>query len=180
MRTRVFLCVTITLLLATSLGLAGEAMKAPEPTPGHDVLAAWIGKWSGSGELKESPFFPGGTMTWTEECQWFGGSKFNVVCKSKGSGPMGEVKGLGVVGFKPETGEYVHFGIDSNGWMGHALGERDGKRYTFVSKDKMGGKIIHSRMVLVLDDAETMSFSWEISEDGTNWTMLIEGISKKQ
>ena len=50
----------------------------PGPTAEHKLLAKWVGNWSGEGEMKPGPFGPGGKMTWTEECDWFGGITFTL------------------------------------------------------------------------------------------------------
>ncbi len=150
------------------------------PSPGHETLAQWVGTWKGSGVMEASPYGEGGPMEWTDTCNWWGGAKFNIVCKSSGSGPMGNVLGMGVNGYKPETDEYYHFGIDNQGWSGYAIGKRDGDKYTFTSKDKMGGKTFYSRWWMKMESETTMSFAWEMSEDGENYAVLMEGTSEKQ
>ena len=94
--------VAVVFVLAASPLLAEETIEKPQPTAEHKKLELWVGKWTGTGEMKSGPFGPGGPMTWTEECSWFAGAGFNVVCKSSSDTPMGPAKGLGIVGYHPE------------------------------------------------------------------------------
>src|SRR5262245_9252036 len=87
----------ICLALAGTLGMAQAPSGPPKPGPEHQKLARFVGTWNGKAEMKPGPFGPGGPMTWTETCDWFEGG-FSVVCKSDGKGPMGAIKGLGIIG----------------------------------------------------------------------------------
>lgn len=167
-------------LVSISAGLAEEPMEMPEPTAEHKELGRWIGTWMGSGEMKEGPFGPGGPMKWTEKCSWFEGARFHVVCKSKGSSPMGPSKGLGIMGYNAEKGVYTHYGVDSSGWAGYAEGNRKGETWTFQSEETMGGATFYSRFSMTMKSAEEMTFSWQMSEDGESWMTLMDGVSKKK
>ena len=54
----------------------------------------------------ENPMMPAGKFKGTEKCEWFDG-KFAVVCHTEGKGPMGEMKGLGIMSFSPDQGVYT-------------------------------------------------------------------------
>lgn len=178
---RLMLVVTFALFSA-SVAFAGEEeapeIPMPEPTAEHKVLEMWVGKWNGTAELQPGPFGPGGPMTWTEECSWFAGAGFNVVCKSKGSGPMGPSIGMGIMGYNPAKKVYTHYGLDSSGWAGFSEGTRSGDTWTFQSTETMEGKTYHSRFTMTMSPTE-MTFTWEMSEDGENWMAMMEGTSKK-
>ena len=70
--------------------------------------------------------------------------------------------------------------VDSTGWSGYAEGTRTGATWTFRADEVMGGKILHGRYTMTLLTLKTMSFSWEMSEDGTNWVVVIEGMTQKR
>ena len=167
-------------LFSASFTLAGEPPERPKPTAEHEALGQWVGSWAGKGEMKPGPFGDGGPMAWTEECSWFGGGKFNVVCKSEGSGAMGPMKGLGIIGYDVNKKAYVHFGVDSGGWMNYALGERTGDTWTFTAKEQMGEQVFHSRFSMTMESPGRMTFSWEMSENGTDWNLMMDGTSEKQ
>jgi hypothetical protein len=169
--------------LAALLGaaaLAGETMEMPKPTAEHEMLGQWVGQWAGKGEMKPGPFGEGGPMSWTETCSWFEGGKFHVVCKSEGTGPMGPTKGLGIVGYNPDKGVFTHYGVDSSGWSGYAEGTRSEQKWTFQSKETMGGQTFHSRFMLELVSPTRMVFTWQMSQDGENWMTMMEGSTEKK
>jgi len=171
--------VTCVLLLIPA-ALAEEAqMPTPQPTEQHEVLEMWVGKWSGEAEMKPSPFGPGGPMKWTEDCSWFGGVGFHVVCTSEGSGPMGDMQGLGIITYNPEKGVYTHYGIDSAGWTGHSEGSLEGDTWSFQSKESMGGQEFYSRFSMTEVSPGVMTFVWQTSEDGETWVTLMEGTNRK-
>jgi hypothetical protein len=175
------LLVVVTLaLFSISIGFAEEASGPPQPTAEHKELAIWLGGWTGNGEMKPGPFGPGGTMQWTEDCSWFAGAEFNVICKSKGSGPMGPMVGLGIIGYNPAKKVYTHYGVDNNGWSGYAEGNRSGDSWTFQSTETMEGKTYHSRFTMTMQSPTEMTFTWEMSEDGENWMAMMDGTSKKK
>jgi len=167
-------------VFSSTVGFAQDTPAAPQPSAEHKVLEEWVGSWAGSGEMKPGPFGPGGTMTWTEDCSWFGEGKFHVVCKSEGSGPMGPSIGLGILGYHPDKKVYTHYGVDSTGWAGLSEGTRSGDSWKFTNKDTMGGKTYHGRFEITMVSAKEMRFSWEMSEDGKNWIEMMAGTSKKK
>lgn len=169
----------LTALAAAPIALAEEPF-AMQPTAEHKELQAWVGSWAGSGEMKPGPFGPGGPMSWTEECSWFEGSQFHVVCRSNGTSPMGPMKGLGIVGYNAEKKVFTHYGVDSTGWSGYAEGTRTGKTWTFRADEMMGGKIIHGRYTMILVSPTKMTFSWETSEDGKIWAVMMDGTTQKK
>jgi len=180
MKTVRWILVVAFALASASTGFAGEMPEMPKPTAEHKALAAFVGEWAGSGEMKPGPFGPGGPMEWTETCSWFGGAEFNVVCKSKGTGPMGPMKGLGIIGYNPEKKVYTHYGIDNHGWTGHSKGTVDGKTWTYKSKESMDGKEFHSMFTMTMESPTRMTFSWSMSEDGETWAVMMDGVSEKK
>lgn len=89
------------LVLGLAVAAAAQAPAGPpKPGPEHKKLQYFAGKWTMQGELKASPFGPGGKTTATDNCEWFAGG-FHLVCKSDGKGPTGEMKGLAVLGYNP-------------------------------------------------------------------------------
>lgn len=180
MRIKGSLLIVALVLFCIPAAVAEEAPAMPQPTAEHKLLGKWLGHWSGTGELKATPMGPGGTMTWTEDCSWFGGTEFSVVCKSKGDGPMGSMKGLGIIGYDPGKKVYTHYGVDSTGWSGFAEGSRDGDVWTFESDVTMEGNTFHSRFKMNMVSPNEMTFVWEMSQDGKDWMVLMDGTSRKK
>lgn len=176
---KIGLLFVVTVLACTAVAFAEAPPEMPQPTAEHKALEMWVGTWHGTGDMKAGEFGPGGHMEWSEDCSWFAGAGFNVVCKSKGTAPTGPMQGLGVVGYNPEKKVYTHYGVDNSGWSGYAEGTRSGDSWTFQSTELMGGKEFHSRFTMTMTSPKEMEFSWGVSEDGENWTTMMEGTSKK-
>ena len=70
-------------MLFTATVATSQQQPAPKPSAEHQKLAYFVGTWTSTGEMKPSPFGPGGKMTSTETCEWFDGG-FAVVCRSQG------------------------------------------------------------------------------------------------
>jgi hypothetical protein len=179
MRTVTMVLVGILLLLEPAAVFAEEPA-APQPTAEHEALEMWVGSWSGEGELKPGPFGPGGPMKWTENCSWFENGNFHVICRSEGTSPMGEMKGLGIVGYNPAKQVYTHYGVDSTGWSGYSEGTKSGDTWTFRSQEMIGGTTYHTKMVMTMSSPDTTTFTWEMSEDGSSWTVLMSGTNTKE
>jgi hypothetical protein len=170
----------VVLIVVAAAFAVAEEPAAPQPTAEHRALEAWTGSWSGKGEMKPGPFGPGGPMSWSEDCSWFEGGGFHVVCRTQGTSPMGPMKGLGIVGYNAEKKVYTHYGVDSTGWSGYSEGTRTGDTWTFQSKEMMGGMTYHSRFNMTMTSPTTMTFNWEMSEDGSKWTVMMDGTTSKK
>jgi hypothetical protein len=147
----------------------------PAPGPEHKKLDYFVGKWTTESELKPSPFGPGGKMTGRDSCEWFAGG-FHLVCRAEGKGPMGEVKGLSLLGYSGEEKAYTYMGIDNMGMGSTARGTLAGGVWTWNGEDKMGGKVIKSRYVITQQSKDAYTFKWDMSQDGgKTWTPVMEG-----
>ena len=180
MRSRTWIVTAfVAALLVTGATWCQAPGEAPKPGPEHKRMEHFLGKWTGSAEMKPGPFGPGGKMTWTETCEWFEGG-FAVVCKSEGSSPMGQMKGLGILGYNAEEKFYTYYGVDNSGWSDYSKGKLQGKTWTYSSEGKIGGKPFKSRFAIEETSETTQSFKAETSEDGgKTWTLAMEGTSKK-
>lgn len=161
--------------------VAGAALAQQEPPkPGPEVkrLAAFEGKWTGEAEMKPGPLGPGGKMTSTDECTWSEGG-WQLVCKGSSSGAMGSMTGTNVMGWSDEDKAYKFMGYDSMGMMMTAKGTVSGKTWTWTSTEKMKGKTVHSRYVMVETSPTSYTWKWEMSEDGKTFNTAAEGKSTK-
>jgi hypothetical protein len=167
------------LCLAAGTTFAQQPTEKPKPGPEVQKLSAFAGKWKGESEMKPGPFGPGGKMESEDDCTWFEGA-FQLVCRGEGSGAMGKVKSEGVLGWNSEEKVYKYMGFDSQGMMMSAQGTASGNTWTWKGKDRMNGKLIHSRYTVVLTSPTTQTFKWEVSEDGKTYKTLMEGKSTKK
>jgi len=176
---RIFAVLVVVALVAGALAMAQAPAKAPKPGAEHMRLGVYVGKWTGSGEMKPSPMGPGGKVTWTETCEWFGGN-FAVVCHSDGTGPMGPSKGLGIMSYSMEEKHYVYFGITSVGEVEQSTGTVQGKVWNWTGEGKMQGKPYKGRYTSTEQADGSHTFKFEMSQDaGKTWSVVMEGKSTR-
>ena len=175
-----FATLVVSGLLVAAVAAQAEEKKAGPPKPGAEVkkLAYFAGNWTSEGEVKANPMMPAGKFTSSDSCTWFKGG-FHVVCSSKGTGPMGDMRGLGIMGYDTEAKTYTYDGIDNSGHMDHAKGTTDGKTWNYTSEDKMGGKTMWGRYSMSDLAPDSYTFKWEMSEDNKTWSTVMEGKSTR-
>lgn len=153
--------------------VAKQPVSAPQPSPEHKRLSAFVGTWEDEAELRASPFGPGGKMRITETCEWFAGG-FSLVCHSESTGLMGEGKALTVLNYDAEEKVYTYYELNNFGLTNSAKGTVDGDAWTFNGELKMGGKLIKTRFTIRLPSPDSSLMNTEISTDGGPWTPLME------
>jgi len=172
---RTFIVVVGTLVLF-QLVLAQAPPRAPKPGPEHKRMAYFAGNWTVEGEMKASPFGPGGKFTGADHNEMLGG--FFLVLHSQGKGPMGDMKSLAVMGYDRDNKAYFYNEYASAGHMESAKGSITGDTWTWNSEEKMGAKIVKSRFTLKELSPSSYSMQWE-TQDGTSWSTLMEGKATK-
>jgi hypothetical protein len=153
----------------------------PKPTAEHQKLAYFVGNWTSAGEMKPSPFGPGGKMTGTETCEWFAGN-YSVVCRASGTSPMGPMKSLGILGYAAEEKAYTFYGTDSMGMNTGtvAKGSMQGDTWTFTDESVMMGQKVKSRWVMKISSPTSYTFRWEMDPGGGKWATVVEGTATKK
>jgi len=179
-RIKLTVLVASVLLIAAAAAQAQEKkMEAPKPGPEVKKLGYFVGTWKSEGELKENPFgMPAGKYSATDKCDWFQGG-FQVVCHSNGKGPSGAMHGLGILAYNPMDKVYTYYGIDNMGFAEESKGNVEGNSWTYTSDMKMGDKTYHGRYSMTTASPDSYTYKYETSEDGTNWTLNMEGKSTK-
>jgi hypothetical protein len=170
----------VTFVLAAGVAAAQPAGEAPGPGPEHQKLGYFVGSWTSEGELKPNPFMPGGKYSSKDRCEWFEGG-FAVVCHSEGSGPMGQTKGLGILGYSAEEGVYTYYGVDNSPMMMASVphGKVEGDTWTYTDEAKMGGQMVKSRYTMRLLSPASYTFKWEMQDANGAWQTAMEGTATK-
>jgi len=155
-----------------------QAQAAPAPGPEHKALAYFTGKWKSDGEMKPGVMGPGGKLTSVDTCESFTGG-FHVVCKGEGTGPMGKMSSIGILGYSAGEKAYTYYGIDSMGSGELARGHKTGGTWTYTASSNFGGQTFQSRYTITETSPTTYTFKWESSQDKKTWTVVMEGKSTK-
>jgi len=169
------------IILAAWFMLAAAAVAQtdmPKPGPEHKKLDVFAGSWTLQGDMKPSPMGPGGNMTENETCEFMEGGFF-VTCKSTYTGSMGSGTGLSVLGYSTDDKAYTYREFNSWGQFEDSKGTLDGDTWTWTSDEKMGNMTMKGRFTMKMTSSASYNFSYEMSQDGTKWTTVMEGKATK-
>lgn len=171
---------TAGLCLAATLSLTAQPPQAPKPGAEHKKLGYFVGKWTHEGEMKPGPMGPGGKATWTETCEWFEGG-FAVVCRSEGKGPMGPMKGIGIMSYSTEEKVYTYAGTDNSGMTMTTVpkGTVSGDTWTFTDESMMGGQKVKIRVTVKQISPTEQTFLMEMEGPDGKWMPMMESKGKK-
>lgn len=164
-------------LLAANVALA-QGPPMPKAGPEQQRLHYFVGQWKNEGEMKASPFGPGGKFTGTDESHMLG--DFWVVTHSKGTGPMGAADEIATIGYDPKQKAYIYNEFSSLGMHDTATGQVSGKTWTWTNEEDMGGKMVKGKFTIteVLPTSYTYKFDTS-TDNGATWSNVMEGKATK-
>lgn len=160
------------------VAVALAQMEMPKPGPEHKKLDIFAGSWTLDGDIKPGPMGPGGKMTETEKCEWMDGGFF-LVCHSDFKGVMGGGTGVSYMGYSTDDKTYTYREFNSWGEFDDSKGSVDGDTWTWTSDEKMGGQAMKGRFTMKVTSPTSYTFSFEMSQDGTKWTTVMDGKATK-
>jgi hypothetical protein len=172
---------TTVMILTAWLVLAAAAfaqMEMPKPGPEHKKLDAFAGTWTLDGDMKPGPMGNGGKMTETQKCEWMEGN-FYLVCHADFKSSMGNGTGLSIMGYSTDDKAYTYREFNSFGEFMDSKGSADGDTWVWTGDEKMGGTVIKGRFTMKITSPTSYSFTSEISQDGTKWTLVMDGKATK-
>ena len=165
------------IMLLTSVVAAQQPPAAPKPGPEQKRIGYFAGDWSFQGEAKPSPMGPGGKISAAESCSWFAGG-FHLVCRTKGTGPMGASTSQSTMAYDSGRKTYTYHAINSMGSVIFVRGQVDGKVWTWSDEMTADGKTIKFRATVTEESPTAYSFKLEVG-DGTTMAVVEEGKATK-
>ncbi len=172
------------LLIVTAVVLLAAAALAQGPMlpPGPEVkkLDYFVGNWTAEGDMKPGPMGPGGKMTINEKSEWLEGGYFVVIHSTFTSAGMGNGSGISFMGYDPQEKVYTYDEFNSFGEATHSKGSVDGDTWTWTNDMKMGPQTMKGRFTMKILTATSYTFKFEVSPDGTNWTLVMDGKQTKK
>jgi hypothetical protein len=170
-----------TILASTVLltAVAVAQMPAPKPAPELKKLDVFAGSWTLDGTMKPGAMGPGGAMTESETCQWMEGG-FYLVCHSDYKSSMGNGVGLSVMGYSADDKAYTYREFNSFGEFDDSRGTLDGDTWTWTNDEKMGGMTMKGRFIIKMTSATSYTFTFDMSQDGTKWSTVMDGKASKK
>lgn len=159
--------------------LQAQPPETPKPGPEHQKLAGFVGNWTFEGEMKPGPMGPGGKMTGSDRIQWLPGNFF-IERRFEGKGPMGEMKGLEIIGYDAAKKTHTYTWFDNMGMKGSGTMTLSGNTWTVAGTADMGGQTMHDRCNLTFgENSTTLMMKCEMSQDGKAWAPSFEGKAVK-
>ena len=157
---------------------AAQAPQARKPGAEQKRIGYFAGQWTFQGEAKPSPMGPGGKITMTETCEWFAGG-FQLVCRSKGTGPMGPGTSQSVMAYDTGRKSYSVSRHQQHGDTIFVRGNVDGKVWTYVDDITVEGKPMKIRATVTEETPTSYSFKLEASFDNGPMVVMEEGKATK-
>lgn len=171
------------IILAACLLCAAAALAQmgapPKPGPELKKLDMLTGAWALDSDMKPGPMGPGGKINETAKCAWQEGG-FYLFCNIDYSGAMGNGVGLEVLGYSVDDKIYTYHEFNSWGEFGESKGTLDGDNWSWTNDMKMGGMTMKGKYTMKILSPTSYNFAYEVSQDGTKWTLVMDGKATKK
>ena len=173
-------CFAVVVVLSMSVVTAiAQKQEMPKPGPEHQRLAAFVGNWTFEGEMKPGPMGPGGKLTGTDRIDWTPGNFF-LQRSYEGKSPMGEMRGIEILGYDAAKKVYTYNSFDSLGMMGSGTMTVKGSTWTASGTSTIGTMVMRDRCTLDFGaGSTTIAIKCETSSDGKSWAPTFEGKATK-
>jgi hypothetical protein len=122
---------------------------------------------------------PGGKMTMSDKNEWMPGGLFLTMHSSFNS-DMASGSGIAFMGYDPDSKQYTYDEFNSMGERTHSTGTVNGDTWTWVGDQKMGDQTMKGRFTTKILSPTSYSFKFEMSQDGTTWSTIMDGKSTKK
>ncbi|MGD0271348.1 MAG: DUF1579 family protein [Candidatus Sulfotelmatobacter sp.] len=166
-------------IILAALILAGAAIAQTKPGPELKKLDIFVGTWTLNGNMKAGAAGAGGTMIENNKCDWMEGG-FYLVCHSDYKGTMGSGTGLSVMGYSAEDKAYTFREFESDGEFVDSRGKLDGETWTWTNDENMNGTTVKGRFTIQMTSGSSYTYAFDMSQDGTKWSTVMEGKATKK
>ena len=171
---RSYLSATAFVLTAVVLAFAATPT-APKPGPEHKKMEAFVGKWTYTGEAKQSPFGPAGKVSGTDVYAMIADGFF-LQHHWEEKNPLGNIKGTEIWGYDPIKKAYTYNYFTSAGEMGSGTIVIEGNKWSFIGSGiTYEGKTAYGKFVMTLAAPTTIKVRAEASSDGKTYALGFEG-----
>lgn len=169
------LCIAILVVFFKNSESHAQASKTG---PEHKRLELWLGTWTLEADVKAGPFGPPGKARGRDRVE-LGPGGFTIVFDSDITGPGGNVKSLGIIGYDTGAKSYTWYGVDSNGAVTTAQGSLKGNTWTWTTESKVAGKTVKGRSTAAFASPTAYTFRFEIADEKGAYSVIEEGKALK-
>jgi len=166
-------------IILAALIFAGAAIAQTKPGPELKKIDNFVGTWTLNGNMKAGAAGAGGTMIENNKCDWMEGG-FYLVCHSDYKGTMGSGTGLSVMGYSAEDKAYTFREFESDGEFVDSRGKLDGETWTWTNDENMNGSTVKGRFTIQMTSGSSYTYAFDMSQDGTKWSTVMEGKATKK
>jgi Protein of unknown function (DUF1579) len=146
----------------------------PTPTPQHQRMGYFAGKWKAAGTMKLSPNGNAAPFSLTETGEWVTDGFF-LETRTSMKSPMGQINSVRVMGYNPEEGLYTYNVYNSLGEHQMATGRIQGNTWIWMAEQKMNGVTTQGRYTVTTVTPDSYSFKSEVAIPGGGWATVMEG-----
>ncbi len=164
---------------ALMLTMPAISQQASKPAPELKKLDVFVGAWTLDASIKPGMMGPGGTMTENNKCEWMEGG-FYLVCHSDYKSSMGNSVGLSVMGYSSDDKAYTYHEFSGTGEFTDSRGKLDGDTWTWINDEKMNGTTMKARFIIHMTSTSSYTFVFDMSQDGTKWSTIMDGKATKK
>jgi hypothetical protein len=174
----------LAIVTLASLLLAGAAlaqMQPPPPAPELKKLDYFAGDWKTDANMKPSSYGPGGQIAGEDHIQWMQGNYFLTIHSKFSSQSMGSGIEVAIMGYDSRKKQYTYESFNSFGEHEVATGtlDADGKVWSWSSAADSPDPMKWRFTQTVLSPT-SYKMKFEMSQDGSNWSSVMEGTATKQ
>lgn len=177
MKTR-FVLVSFALLALSVVAVAQTPSQMPQPGPEQKRLEYFAGTWATEIEMKAGPMGSGGKMTSIDKSEMMPGGFF-LVTHTEGSGSMGEMKELAVMGYDAESKKYTYDSYNNFGEAQHFKGTVEGDTWTWIGDLKPGSPV---KLRFIAKEVSPKQYTMRLemmTVSGGNWVPVMSGRATK-
>jgi hypothetical protein len=171
--------VSVVLLFSMLLTTVSAIAQMGPPAPELKKLDYFSGNWTMDGDVKPGPMGPGGKNTGTSKYEWMDGNYF-MTSHASHSGVMGNGTETAYYGYDPGKKVYTYDSFSSVGEHNIATGTLEGDTWTWAFDVPMGSMTMKGRFVMKVASPTSYTYKLEFSQDGTNWTLIMDGKATKK
>jgi hypothetical protein len=93
---------------------------------------------------------------------------------------MGSGVGLSVMSYSADDKNYTYREFNSYGEFTDSKGSVDGDTWTWTNDEKMAGMTMKGKFTIKVTSPTSYTFTFDMSEDGTKWSTVMEGKATKK
>ena len=142
-------------------------------------LGYFLGTWTLDGDMKTSPFGPGGRFTGTQRNEWMSDG-LSLASRWGEQRPTGSDSGKAVYSYDSNQKVYKYHGTDSEGETEDSTGTVEGDTWTWTSNPTLpNGETVKGRFTVKENSSTFYSFRFEIAPQHSEWMTVMEGRATK-